>query len=1671
MSVPEIALAHDVGLVVPSAPVLPPSTTGLSSVVPPLSTTGSHTPSNDTVKVAEKTTPIDSGAAAVLPADSHSKGGEAHAAAAGAGIAHAEDLGSSDLSSAPSRRNGEQSNNQPTAHVDGAPPAPKDETIPVEEGPEFLQPDHFSPLNNNPNGAAASRNIPNIGDGWLSPEDDPQALRGIPVFKPTLEEFADFEGYATKTTAWGRYSGIVKIIPPADWIACVPPIPKPLLSETRISTPIQQNLIGSSGLFRIANVVRNKHRPLTVEEWFKKCNEKKFCGPGPKDVDRTTNRDSKEAKERVEKVKEEMRREKERRREKRKAAEERRMERAVAEATDTAMEEEQVNGDVSTAPAEGIVPEAATEGVNDVPALDPSHNSPHSHSSPDPIATTPPAGDAVEPWYQSFNPTEDWLPENTRPEDYTVEACAAMERRFWKNMGIAEPSWYGADMEGSLFVDEKTPWNVAHLPNLLNRWDLRNLPGVNTPYLYFGMWGASFAWHVEDMDLFSINYIHFGAPKFWYAIPQQQAERFERVLEGYFPEDARNCDQFLRHKAFAVSPYRLANEGIRVNMLVHNQGEFVITYPRGYHAGFNMGFNCAESVNFALDSWVELGRRAKACQCVNHSVRIDVDEMIAKEAKEAARIKGEQELLAAIEEERRAKKPRKRPAGEDGATPRKKLKTIAPAEDAAEPATAEHPDTQSGEVKPKAPKKRAVKPAADAPAPDGVASPAKIPLPRPPKQKETPVTYPCILCPSQGTDDLLPVYQPTDAVKTIWKPRQGEVKAHHHCALAMPGVGIEDRKLEGEGVEPGSLVTYIVGVENVESARWKLKCAACTDKKLQKMGAKVQCTKGKCPRAFHVSCARDSDTVDLKISVVQTVVPVVPLEGDEPMPEGAETQIVEDIHVELLCPQHNPAMKERLEQQKADAFQRKVMAIPVGSRIKVKMRTGASIEYVLVEARPDTQQIYVQDDEGAGALFAWTSIDFRPTQGKMLENEYARVHTHSRRTDGRSGVNTPTRDVPAGRLAAGGQPSPAPRHVHSGPLRMDEMLNPQPSPRQAPANVGASGSRLVPQPVLAPQGHPARPESQPPQQPDHYVHYHAPPQQALIPSYRSHPIPPPPGVPQQLPPAGYNMASNGGLQLPPPPVSKADVWRTGPPALGGPVGSAGGAGYGAPLQMAGAPYGGAGLPPLVNGHGAAQTGPPANGGGPPVAGVTEAAVNGVGKIDLGLERMQALMRGLRPLTVPAIHLSGTNGKGSVSAILESCFLAAGMSCGRYNSPHLIEPRDAIRINGQPPSKPDYDAAMAAVHHVNNLGNLGATTFELATAAAYHLINSVRPPLDVMIIECGLGGARDATNVIPPEITLASALTSVGLDHTTFLGETVEEITAEKSQIAVGGGLFVVGRQPYTQVYDVARRVAEGKGARVFEALASQVSAEVHPMSLQPFQPPPPIPVTTTLPPIPSLHSQPTSFNALFSLPGVHQLDNLSLALAILHVLRHDDRARSIQPGIAKLTDSALQWGVQNCKWEGRCSWLAFQGKDGRVGPVLVDGAHNADSATTLRFYMDTVPLTGPRPKVRFIISLSSSPGKSIQSVLKPLLRPGDEVEVVEFTTPVEGMPWIKATSREETASVAASIVGPEAVRTGGSGVGGVMAAVGSAVDEGRWAVVCGSLYLVADVYRMLGKTV
>ena len=120
----------------------------------------------------------------------------------------------------------------------------------------------------------------------------------------------------------------------------------------------------------------------------------------------------------------------------------------------------------------------------------------------------------------------------TNQAEFTPERCEELERAYWRGLTNNSPL-YGADMPGSLFDETTTSWNVAKLENLLDVLG-QKLPGVNTAYLYLGMWKSTFAWHLEDVDLYSINYIHFGAPKQWYSISQEDARRFESAMKSGF---------------------------------------------------------------------------------------------------------------------------------------------------------------------------------------------------------------------------------------------------------------------------------------------------------------------------------------------------------------------------------------------------------------------------------------------------------------------------------------------------------------------------------------------------------------------------------------------------------------------------------------------------------------------------------------------------------------------------------------------------------------------------------------------------------------------------------------------------------------------------------------------------------------------------------------------------------------------------------------------------------------------------------------------------------------------------------------------------------------------------------------------------------------------------------
>ncbi len=159
------------------------------------------------------------------------------------------------------------------------------------------------------------------------------------------------------------------------------------------------------------------------------------------------------------------------------------------------------------------------------------------------------------------------------------ENWSELQSAYWKNIGIMRAPLYGADSDGSLTDKQLNVWNMQDLRSPLNLLGA-SIGGVTLPFLYYGTWASSFAWHVEDCNLYSINYLHFGRPKQWYAIPPSQANKFESFAHENFPLLKKSCPEYIRHKEVLISPSKLRAAGIQVFEMVHKTGEFMITFAK-----------------------------------------------------------------------------------------------------------------------------------------------------------------------------------------------------------------------------------------------------------------------------------------------------------------------------------------------------------------------------------------------------------------------------------------------------------------------------------------------------------------------------------------------------------------------------------------------------------------------------------------------------------------------------------------------------------------------------------------------------------------------------------------------------------------------------------------------------------------------------------------------------------------------------------------------------------------------------------------------------------------------------------------------------------------------------------------------------------------------------------
>ncbi|KAG1745861.1 Mur ligase [Suillus paluster] len=489
-------------------------------------------------------------------------------------------------------------------------------------------------------------------------------------------------------------------------------------------------------------------------------------------------------------------------------------------------------------------------------------------------------------------------------------------------------------------------------------------------------------------------------------------------------------------------------------------------------------------------------------------------------------------------------------------------------------------------------------------------------------------------------------------------------------------------------------------------------------------------------------------------------------------------------------------------------------------------------------------------------------------------------------------------------------------------------------------------------------------------------------------------------------------------------------------------------------------------------------------------------------IDLSLERIRPLASHLPSYSRPTVHVAGTNGKGSVTCILSSVFLASGLTVGRFNSPHLLSVQDSILINERSISLRDYNLARADIESANQEHGTEVSSFELLTLVALQVFEKFA--VDIVVIEVGMGGRLDATNVIPDESILLSALTAVDLDHQAFLGNTVELIAKEKAGIARKNKPFVLGIQKYPTVENVVRSVVDQTGGHFIATQSAQRRAWDETIDG-------PLPTTVllnaesfTLPPAQPIaftsSAFPNGLSALLSLNGAHQVDNLSLALTVISTLMmHPSCATRMPKNFGERVMKNIQAGIRNATWRGRLSFhrLAISSPIPRVITVLVDGAHNHASSETLASYVSNlIAMLDRNPQVRklrltYVLALSHSPQKIPKDTLSPLFASRNntqlsiqtKVAAVRFTSP-EGMPWVKsvppsaiaATVRESVSGVGLWVASDEGDIQGqlesalewataeetdvqGTGEDGVQELV----------IVAGSLYLVADFYRLLAK--
>lgn len=343
-------------------------------------------------------------------------------------------------------------------------------------------------------------------------------------------------------------------------------------------------------------------------------------------------------------------------------------------------------------------------------------------------------------------------------------------------------------------------------------------------------------------------------------------------------------------------------------------------------------------------------------------------------------------------------------------------------------------------------------------------------------------------------------------------------------------------------------------------------------------------------------------------------------------------------------------------------------------------------------------------------------------------------------------------------------------------------------------------------------------------------------------------------------------------------------------------------------------------------------------------------------IKLGLDTVEGI---LAQLNTPqkkfkTIHIAGTNGKGSIASYIASILQNAGYKVALYTSPHLIKFNERFVINGQQISDNDVVEAYLAVKKVDT-GERQATFFELATTMAFYLF--AREKVEYAVIETGMGGRLDATNIISPELSIISNLS---IEHTDYLGNTLEEIAGEKAGIIKYQTPIITG-------------VSQDSALQIIKTKADELSAPLY-VKGRDFSTQKDFSNSSTFN-YTGIHNNWTELKT--SLLGPHQTDNAALALAACDLLSPE--SSSVDAKI-RISETAIRTGLAATKWPGRLEYIMTS------PTVILDGAHNLQAAENLGTYLKT---SFHRKDLTMVIGILDD--KPYEAMLKCLLPCTDKI--------------------------------------------------------------------------------